>query len=219
MGHKKAQKPMRKTEAQTNTLAACPQCHEFTGRNFPGCQECREPVEKIIRSAWEALLAGQRIAAGSEQEQEMVDRVLEHSEQYWWSEVEAAMRMTPCPACNGPLGYGMPGCEECVSRSDMLWGRDLEYTEDGGVQKNEHAMRVTLRGLGQAHRHSQFSIEGWRLGLPLLLQNKNIDPTAPQTQVKQIQAVGAWIKAGRGKELMHCQSFAEMYEVTRQGRK
>jgi hypothetical protein len=40
-----------------------------------------------------------------------------------------------------------------------------------------------------------------------------------QCAEERARAVGAWIKAGRGKELMHCQSFAEMYEVTRQGRK
>lgn len=219
MVHKKKQKGSQGPRERANILERCSQCHEFVGRNFPECPECRRPVERLIQAAWEALRDALDISAGSQQEQALAETVLAHSEQYWWSEVEAAMRMARCPACAGVLGYGESGCEECVSRSDMLWGRDLEYAEDGSVQRNEHALRVTLRGLSQAHRHSKFSIEGWRLGLPLLLQNKDMDPTAPQAQVKQIQAVGAWIKAGRGHELMNCQSFAEMYEITRLGRK
>lgn len=220
MTRKKTRSHASASQPQERILKVCAQCQDFLGRNVPQCQACREVVERMIQVVWADLLRTRGIPTGSQQECELAATVLEHSEQYWWSEVEAAMQLTRCPACGGPLGYGTPGCEECVSRSDMLWGRDLEYAADGSLQKNEHAMRVALRGLGQAHRHSQFSLDGWRLCLPLWLQNKgNNVLTMTREQMQQVQAIGAWMRTGRGQELMCCQSFAEMYAITRQGRK
>jgi len=81
--------------------------------------------------------------------------VLAQSDEYWWSEVEADMRLTPCLSCHGPLGYGSPDCAECIWGSDMLWGKDLEISQEGTIRRYEHALCVVLRGLGQPHRHSQ----------------------------------------------------------------
>jgi hypothetical protein len=85
------------------------------------------------------------------------------------------------------------------------------------ILRNEHALRVVMRGLGQAHRHSQASLEGWRLYLPFLLSGPQ--PGSTRNDVQHAQAINAWIKAGRGQELARCQSVAEMYEMTRRGRK
>lgn len=218
MGHKKVQRRVQESPEQSRRLEICARCRHFLGRNYPHCTGCQKPVEQIIQTVWQALLAEQKVVAGTAQEQELVASVLAHSEDYWWSEVEAAMQLSTCPACQGTLGYGQQDCLECISRSDMLWGRDLEFAADSTLLKNEHALRVTMRGLRQSHRYSSASLEGWHLFLPFLLQRKNEDPTTSPTLVRQVQAVRAWINAGRGQELAECQSFKEMYEITRKGR-
>src|SRR5579875_232887 len=198
-------------------LEICPQCQTFVGRNYPHCPYCRDIAELPIKDSWQALLNARNIMPGTQQERELAVTILEHSDQYWWSEVEAAMRLTPCSSCRGPPGYGSPDCDAFISSSDMLWGRDYEIASDGTLSRNEHALRVVLRGLGQAHRHSAASIEGWRLYLPFLLRGPQ--PHGTRNNVRHAQAISAWIKAGRGHELMHCQSIEEMYEITRRGRK
>ena len=70
-----------------------------------------------------------------------------------------------------PLGYGERDCEECIWSSDMLWGKDV--APNGTIRRNEHALHVMLCGLGQSHRHSQASIEGWRLYLPFVLHGSH----------------------------------------------
>ena len=127
------------------------------------------------------------------------------------------MRLTSCPACHGPLGYGSPDCAECLWNSDLLWGRDLDLAPDGTILRNEHALRVILRGLRQSHRHSQASIEGWRLYLPFLLRGSH--PGGTRNDIRYAQALSAWIKAGRGHELKRCRSIEEMYAITQRGRK
>ena len=211
-------KPSPKTaQSSASGPEKCPQCHEFIGCNYPHCPSCRETAEQPIKTAWQALLHTKGIAPNTTDEQQLAATVLAHSDEYWWSEVEAAMRLTPCPSCNGPLGYGSPTCAECISSSDMLWGKDLDIAPDGKVRRNEHALRVMLRGLGQSHRHSQASIDGWRLYLPFVLSGSH--PGSTPNDVRHAQAIGAWIKAGRGRELFNCNSIEEMYALTRQGRK
>lgn len=99
----------------------------------------------------------------------------------------------------------------------MLWGRDLEVAPEGTILRNEHAMRVIIRGLGQSHRHSAASIEGWRLFLPFLLRGPQ--PGATRDDRRYAQAINAWFKAGRGHELAACCTLEEMYAITRRGRK
>jgi hypothetical protein len=214
MGRKSSPKP---TQQSASTLEICPQCQTFVGRNYPECPHCREVVEQPIKTAWQALLHTHNIEPNTDQERELAATILADSDQYWWSEVEAAMRRTSCPTCGGPLGYGSPDCTDCISRSDMLWGRDLEFAPDGTLSRNEHARRVMIRGLGQSHRHSAASLEGWRLYLPFLLSGPQ--PGGTRDDVRYAQTISAWIKAGRGHELASCRSIAEMYEITRQGRR
>jgi len=201
----------------SGSIEICPQCQQFLGRSYPQCATCREVVERPIKAAWQALLQAQNIVPATPAEQDLVATVLERGDEYWWSEVEAAMRLTPCPACRGPLGYGALDCEECLWRSDMFWGKDVEVSQEGTILRNEHAMRVIMRALGQSHRHSQASIEGWRLYLPFLLEGPQ--PGATRDDRRYAQAINAWIKAGRGHELAECRSVEEMYEITRRGRK
>lgn len=199
--------------------ARCPLCHEFAGRGYPHCSACRETAEQPISSAWQALLQASQVVPGSPEEITLVATVLENSPEYWWSEVEAAMRLASCPACGGSLGYGEAECEQCWWSSDMLWGRDVEYAPDGRLARNEHALRVVLRGLAQEKRHSSASLEGWRLYLPFLLQaNTRQGPGLEKKDTAYAQAISAWIKAGRGRELWSCQTVEEMYALTRQGR-
>lgn len=199
--------------------ALCPQCQEFLGRNYPHCAHCRETTEQPIQAAWQTLLQAQQITPGTPEERELAATVLLHSPEYWWDEVEAAMRLTPCATCGGPLGYGKPECMQCWSDSNMFWGKDVEYTSDGRLSRNEHALRVVLRGLGQEKRHSQASLTGWRLFLPFLLHaDLQHAPGTEKKDVAYAQAINAWIKAGRGHELFKCQSIEEMYALTRQGR-
>lgn len=101
----------------------------------------------------------------------------------------------------------------------MFWGQDGELATDGTLLRNEHALRVVLRGLAQEKRHSQASLDGWRLYLPFLLRNVSQGPGREKKDVNYAQAISAWIKAGRGQELFQCQSIEEMYELTRGGRK
>src|SRR5579859_7590128 len=96
------------------TIEICPQCQVFVGRNYPQCLHCREVVDQRIKASWQALLRAQNIAPGTIAERELVAAILAHSDQYWWSEVEMAMRLTPCPACGGSLGYSSPDCVECI---------------------------------------------------------------------------------------------------------
>ncbi|HEU5230105.1 MAG TPA: hypothetical protein VFU49_19960 [Ktedonobacteraceae bacterium] len=201
----------------THSVKICPQCQQFLGRSYPYCTTCREIVERPIKASWQTLLHAQNIAPATPAEQKLVMIVLDQSDEYWWSEVEAAMRLTSCPACRGSLGYGASDCKECIWRSDMLWGRDLEVAPEGTILRNEHAMRVIIRGLGQSHRHSAASIEGWRLYLPFLLHGPQ--PGATKDDRRYAQAINAWIKSGRGHELAACHTIEEMYEITRRGRK
>lgn len=214
MPHKSPQQTI-----QSSTLATerCPQCHEFIGRNYPRCSSCRAAAEQPIKTAWQALLQAQGIASGTPAERQLATTVLAQSDAYWWSEVEAAMLLTSCPSCNGTLGYGSPTCTECISSNDMLWGKDLDIAPDGIVRRNEHALRVMLRGLGQSHRNSQASIDGWRLYLPFVLGGSH--PGSTPKDVRYAQGIRAWINAGRGHELFNCSSIEEMYALTRQGRK
>jgi hypothetical protein len=176
-------------------------------------------AEQPIREAWQALLQTRQVAPGSQAEAALAATVLENSPEYWWSEVEAAMRLTHCAACGGPLGYGEPTCEQCWWSSDMLWGRDVAYAPHGELARNEHALRVVLRGLAQEKRHSSASLEGWRLYLPFLLQlDSRQGPGLEHKDTAYAQAISAWIKAGRAHELLACQSIAEMYALTRRGR-
>src|SRR5579859_5729436 len=174
---------------------------------------CRPADQSLLASA----LARSAIAPGTIAERELAAAILAHSDQYWWSEVEMAMRLTPCPACGGLLGYGSPDCVECISSSDMLWGKDLDFASDGTLRRNEHALRVMLRGLGQSHRHSQASIEGWRLFLPFVLHGRQ--PNGSRDDIRYAQTISAWIKSGRGHELSNCHSIEEMYAITRRGRR
>lgn len=216
MARKAAQKPAAQP---ASPVATCPQCRELIGRNYPQCSSCRQVAEQLIDDAWQALLTAQSITPGTPLERELAAIVLEESDQYWWREVEAAMRLTSCPACHGPLGYGSTDCAECLSSSDMHWGRDYELDEEGTMLRNEHALRVMLRGLAQAHRHSQASIDGWRLYLPFVLCKPQTGPGSSRQEVQYAQAIRAWINAGRSQELFACNSIEEMYELTRQGRK
>jgi len=187
-----ARKSSRQTvQPSAPSLEICPQCQEFVGRNYPHCAYCREVAEQPIKAAWQALLHTQDIDQGTPSEQKLAATVLAQSDKYWWSEVEAAMRLTLCPSCSGPLGYGSPTCAECISSSDMLWGKDLDIAPDGTMRRNEHALRVILRGLGQSHRHSQASIEGWRLYLPFVLRGSH--PGSTKYDVRYAQAISAWI--------------------------
>ncbi|HEV2579468.1 MAG TPA: hypothetical protein VGT44_01340 [Ktedonobacteraceae bacterium] len=108
--------------------------------------------------------------------------------------------------------------KECTWHSDMFWGRDGEIDPDGRILRNEHTLRVILRGLGQAHRHSSASLEGWRLFLPFVLRTGS-NPVGTRDDVRYAHAINAWIKAGRGRELANCHSIEEMYALTRRGRK
>lgn len=205
--------------AGSNTPTRCPLCHEFAGRGYPRCAACQEVAEQPIRAAWRTLLQTRQVMPDSPAEAVLAATVLENSPEYWWSEVEAAMRLTPCTVCGGPLGYGEPTCEQCWWSSDMLWGRDVEYAQDGELVRNEHALRVVLRGLAQEKRHSSASLEGWRLYLPFLLQlDSRQGPGLEYKDTAYAQTISAWIKAGRGHELLACQSIAEMYALTRRGR-
>src|SRR5579885_42744 len=203
-GIKKDKTMPRKSSQQAeqhadHAIEICPQCQQFLGRSYPQCAACREVVERPIKAAWQTLLLAQNVARAIPAEQKLPATVLERSDEYWWSEVEGAMRLTSCSACNGPLGYGSPDCAECIWRSDMLWGRDAEVSPEGTILRNEHAMRVIIRALGQSHRHSQASIEGWRLYLPFLLRGPQ--PGSTRDDRRYAQAINAWIKAGRGHEL------------------
>jgi uncharacterized protein YbaR (Trm112 family) len=100
MPHKSSQQT---TQSSTHAPERCPKCHEFLGRNYPHCSSCREAAEQPIKIAWQAILHAQDIAPGTPAEQQLAATVLANSDAYWWSEVEAAMRLTPCPSCNGPL--------------------------------------------------------------------------------------------------------------------
>ncbi len=218
MARKSTHKPVEQhTEDAAPIIEICRECQEFVGRNYPHCPRCREVAEEPVRTAWQAILHAQNIAPGTTAERELAAAILAHSDRYWWSEVEGAMLLTPCSSCGGPLGYGSPDCEACISSSDMLWGRDLDYAPNGTLRRNEHALRVILRGLGQSHRHSAASVEGWRLYLPFLLRGQH--PGSSRDDIRYAQAISAWIKAGRGHELAHCRSIEEMYAITRRGRK
>ena len=225
--HRGAKKPgstTNKTLAQPErssafTPATCLECGEFVGRGYPHCSSCREIAERPIRTAWQELLQARDIAAGSPAELELAATILEQPTEYWWSEVEAAMRLTPCSTCGGPLGYGSPECADCWSGSDMFWGKDGEFAEDGTLTRNEHALRVVLRGLAQEKRHSQASLDGWRLYIPFLLRNISQGPGIERNDTTYAQTISAWIKAGRGQELFRCSSIEEMYAITRGGRR
>src|SRR5690348_12729588 len=115
MPHKSSQQTAKSSAL---TPEKCPQCHELIGRNYPRCSSCHEAAEQPIKAAWQTLLQAQGIASGTSSEQQLASTVLAHHDAYWWSEVEAAMRLTSCPSCNGPLGYGSPTCAECISSSD-----------------------------------------------------------------------------------------------------
>jgi hypothetical protein len=84
------------SQPSTPSVQVCPQCQEFVGRSYPHCAACREVIEQPIKAACLALLHAQNIAPATLSEQQLAAHVLAQSEEYWWSEVEAAMRLTSC---------------------------------------------------------------------------------------------------------------------------
>src|SRR6266567_2551044 len=91
MGRKSSQKHAQHSAL---TVELCPQCQAFVGRNYPQCLHCREVAEQQIKASWQALLRVQNIAPGTPPERELAATILADSDHYWWSEVEAAMRLT-----------------------------------------------------------------------------------------------------------------------------
>jgi hypothetical protein len=212
--HKSAQQlPNGRLHGRPKTVETCPQCGAFVGRSYPACAYCYQAVERLWQPEWEMQLHAEGAAPGSEEEEMLAAIVMSQPDRFVWTVVDVAITRLRCASCGSPLGTSAPGCWECTSASDSLWGvPDGEAPGTGAAPGNSHALRVIRWQLRQPHRHSEQALAGFRLYLPILLTG--LLPT-----VKQNQALKAWANAGHGAELASCRSFDEMYAHTRQGRK
>ncbi len=173
------------------TVQPCPACGEALGAGYATCATCHDAIESIWMADWQALLAQEKIAAGSPDEALLAQVVLDEFGRHPWTVVDIAMSLLRCPQAGGDgheLGERYADCGEC----GMAFGSSIlcEFEATG----NEHALHIGRWVLRYPKRHSPNAVAAWRLSMPRLLTG-----WLPATD--DAQRVMALIKAGRMDEV------------------
>ena len=175
-------------------VETCPQCAAAVGTHYPGCAGCLQLVERFWLADWQALLAQEGVAAGSENEALLAALVFEEMDRHPWTVVDIAMSLLRCPDCGEELGGGPLDCTACRLALGNTGYYDIVAGEQGQMTGNEHALRVGRRMLRHPHRYPETALYNWRLSFPRLL-------TGWLPSTAQAQKMAAMTKAGRYAEV------------------
>lgn len=173
----------------------CSLCGEPAGRNYRECPDCTDALDRIWRADWDASLAAEQIASGSEDEKLFAQVVYAEYDQHPWTVVDVAMTLMECSACGAELGGGPRDCAVC----EIAFGHPMQSEWVAGqlglVTRNEHALHIGRWVLRYPHRHSTKTLTGWRFSLPIMLTG--VEPPS----AKLVQLTQPLILAGREEEV------------------
>jgi hypothetical protein len=172
----------------------CSGCGEPLVASYPGCPSCLEALERHWLADWAALLEGEGVAPGTEDERLLAAVVHAEIDRQPWTLVDVALTLLRCEACGGELGGGPRACPACELAFGNLWAHDVVAGQQGVMTMNEHALRVGRHVLRHPHRYSPATLTGWRLTMPRVL-------TGWLPSTAQAQCWGDLIKAGRLAEV------------------
>jgi hypothetical protein len=136
-------------------------------------------VEDSIDDAWRRFRAESGITAGTADERELAEVVLQDTSECDWRVVDGALKHLSCPDCDESLGTGPTGCARCDQANGFRFA--ARETDRAGVPPgNEHAIRVSSAVARTRHRYSPRARAGYELYLPDLLEGAL--PTTAQAQ-------------------------------------
>lgn len=140
----------------------------------------------MVADGYRAFLA----ETGFDDEPELAELIVQEIKPYDWRVVDAAFERLTCAQCGSGRGRGPAGCPPCDLDEGFRYSA-RETDRPGVPPGNEHAIRVGVAVLRNAHRHSARALLSWRLGTPVVL-----DGFLPTTA--QAQALRARINKGAG---------------------
>jgi hypothetical protein len=136
-------------------------------------------VEDSIDEAWGRFRTESGITAGTADERELAEVVLQDPSEFDWRVVDGALKQLTCPDCGSGLGAGPTGCVSC-DRANGFRFAAREIDRPDVPPGNEHAIRVSSAVARTRHRYSPRARAGYELYLPDLLAGTL--PTTPQAQ-------------------------------------
>lgn len=161
--------PAGRRLARPKTVERCLGCGACAGENYALCTACTDLIERHWRADWAALLAQEKVAAGSDDEKLLAAVVFAEIEIQPWTLVDSALTLLRCPHCGAELGGGTNECAECEFAFGNLWWHDQLAGRQGVMTMNEHALRVGRYVLRHRHRHSREIVIAWSLSMPRVL--------------------------------------------------
>ncbi len=170
------------------TVERCPRCGEALGAGYATCAACHDAVECIWLADWAALLAAERVAAGSSDEPLLAQVVLAEFGRHPWTVADIAMSLLRCDECGAELGEGYPDCGAC----GLAFGASIQA--EFGATANEHALHIGRWVLRYPQTHSANAVAAWRLTTPRILTGWLPDTAGAHRMM-------ALIKAGRLEEV------------------
>jgi len=136
-------------------------------------------IEDSIDDAWRRFRTESGIAAGTADERELAEVVLQDTSEFDWRVVDGALKQLTCPDCGSGLGTGPTGCTSCDQANGFRFAA-RETDRPDVPPGNEHAIRVSSAVARTRHRYSPRARAGYELFLPDLLEGTL--PTTPQAQ-------------------------------------
>jgi hypothetical protein len=136
-------------------------------------------VEDSIDEAWRQFRTESGITAGTADERDLAEVVLQDTSEFDWRVVDGALKQLTCPDCGSGLGAGPTGCANCDQANGFRFAA-REIDRPDVPPGNEHAIRVSSAVARTRHRYSPRARAGYELYLPDLLEGAL--PTTPQAQ-------------------------------------
>ncbi|HYF94570.1 MAG TPA: hypothetical protein VD969_20355 [Symbiobacteriaceae bacterium] len=161
--------------------ATCAECGRPAGENYSTCSGCRRTIDRIWDADWDALLAAEGIAAGSEDERLLAAVVFQEYDKHPWTVLDKALTFLRCGSCGSELGGGPADCQECQMAFGHTLMAEWEALQIGLVTRNEHAIHIGRWILRHPHRFSAKVADGIRFSMPLLITGAE-PPTAKTGQ-------------------------------------
>ncbi|GAB2640771.1 hypothetical protein [Kribbella swartbergensis] len=138
-----------------------------------------QQVEDSIDEAWRRFCSDSGVTAGTAEERELAEVVLQDTSEFDWRVVDGALKQLTCPDCGSGLGAGPTGCASCDQANGFRFAA-REVDRPGVPPGNEHAIRVSSAVARTRHRYSPRARAGYELYLPDLLEGAL--PTTPEAQ-------------------------------------
>ncbi|MFI6497691.1 hypothetical protein [Nonomuraea typhae] len=148
-------------------MRRCQDCGGVEYGGAPSCARCANLVDALVEDGYRAFLA----ETGLPDEPEPAEMVVAEIKPYDWRVVDAAFDRLTCAQCGDRRGRGPAGCQPCDLDEGFRYAA-RETDRPGVPPMNEHAVRVGVAVVRNAHRHSPRALLGWRLGLPVVLDGR-----------------------------------------------